>query len=174
RRLAAVGQLAAGVMHDVNNALNPIVAAAYLLNLHADDPEMVRHYAARIAAAAETGAATAARVGRMLRQEPVEDAEPRPIELATLADEVLAMTRPLWQQRARGGSIRLVRELEPGIWIRGVAGEVREALLNLVHNSLDAMEQGGTLTARSYISNGMAVLEVEDDGAGMPPEVADH
>ena len=63
RRLAAVGQLAAGVMHDVNNALNPIMAAAYLLEMNAENPAAVRDYAARIARAAETGAATAARVG---------------------------------------------------------------------------------------------------------------
>ncbi len=45
RRLAAVGQLAAGVMHDVNNALNPIMAAAYLLRHHAESPDAVRDYA---------------------------------------------------------------------------------------------------------------------------------
>ncbi|HLV26816.1 MAG TPA: ATP-binding protein [Gemmatimonadales bacterium] len=174
RRLAAVGLLAAGVMHDVNNALNPIVAAAYLLNLHADDPEMVRHYAARVAAAAETGAATAARVGRMLRQEPVEDAQERPIELSVLTDEVIAMTRPLWEQRARGGRVELVRQLEPGIWTMGVAGEVREALLNLVHNALDAMEDGGTLKVRCCASGDRAVLEVEDDGVGMDSDVVER
>ncbi len=62
KRLAAVGQLAAGVMHDVNNALNPIMAAAYLLRHHAESPDAVRDYAERIRMAAETGAATASRV----------------------------------------------------------------------------------------------------------------
>ena len=58
----------AGVMHDVNNALNPIMAAAYLLEANAENPAAVRDYAVRIAKAAETGAATAARVGRFIRQ----------------------------------------------------------------------------------------------------------
>src|SRR2546430_6385526 len=49
RRLAAIGQLAAGVMHDVNNALNPIMAAAYLLEANAENPGAVRDYAVRIA-----------------------------------------------------------------------------------------------------------------------------
>src|SRR5262249_58026388 len=47
RRLAAVGQLAAGVMHDVNNPLNPIMAAAYLLGAHAENPTAGRDYAGR-------------------------------------------------------------------------------------------------------------------------------
>ena len=58
-------------MHDVNNALNPIMAAAYLLEMNAENPAAVRDYAVRIARAAETGAATAARVGRFIRQEPL-------------------------------------------------------------------------------------------------------
>lgn len=174
RRLAAVGQLSAGVMHDVNNALNPIVAAAYLLDMHADDPAMVRHYAARIAAAAETGAATAARVGRFLRQEPLEDAEHRLVDLAAIADEVVAMTRPLWAERAAGGRVSLHRELVPDVRIRAVAGEIREALLNLVYNALDAMEGGGMLTVRTYHDGDSAVVEVQDNGIGMPPEIADQ
>ena len=81
RRLAAVGQLAAGVMHDVNNALNPIMAAAYLLEMNAENPAAVRDYAVRIARAAETGAATAARVGRFIRQEPLLGAREDVVDL---------------------------------------------------------------------------------------------
>jgi len=174
RQLAAIGQLAAGVMHDVNNALSPIMAAAHLLVLRADDPAAVRDYAARILKAAETGAATAARVGRFIRQEPVAGGQERCVDLATLADEVIAMTRPLWAERARGGPVRLERTMSVGVTVLGIAGEIREALLNLVQNALDAMPGGGTLGVTVRADGGEAVLEISDSGAGMTPEVRER
>jgi signal transduction histidine kinase len=174
RRLASVGQLAAGVMHDVNNALNPIVAAAHLLQMHADNPEKVRDYAIRIARAAETGAATASRVGRFLRQDPIALSSDASVDLAVITDEVIAMTRPIWAERVGGGSVLLNRSLSAGVFARAVAGEIREALLNLIQNALDAMKGGGTLgiTVRRDRSN--AIIEVHDTGHGMSPEVRDR
>jgi signal transduction histidine kinase len=176
RRLAAVGQLAAGVMHDVNNALNPIMAAAYLLEANAENPTAVRDYAVRIAKAAETGAATAARVGRFIRQEPLQSEREEDVDLSIVCDEVVAMTRPLWAERARGGTIHLERQLaDPAtVIVRGIAGEIREALLNLVQNALDAMVGGGTLGLRTYVTNGEARLEVRDSGIGMSAEVRER
>jgi PAS domain S-box-containing protein len=174
RRLAAVGQLAAGVMHDVNNALNPIMAAAYLLEANADKPDNVRDYAVRIAKAAETGAATAARVGRFIRQEPLQGVRDELVDLSTVCDEVVAMTRPLWAERARGGQIKLERQLASGAHVRGIAGELREALLNLVQNALDAMHTGGTLGIRTAVTDEQVELEVSDSGVGMTPEVRER
>lgn len=171
RRLAAVGQLAAGVMHDVNNALNPIMAAAFLLEANADNPESVRDYARRIAKAAETGAATASRVGRFIRQEPPQDPRGAPVVLADLVDEVTAMTRPLWAERSAGGIVQYVPDLDREVLVRGDAGELREALLNLVQNALDAMPEGGRLTIRTASFERESILEVSDSGVGMESEV---
>jgi PAS domain S-box-containing protein len=174
RRLAAVGQLAAGVMHDVNNALNPIMAAAYLLEANAENPAAVRDYAVRIAKAADTGAATAARVGRFIRQEPLQGVRDELVDLSTVCDEVVAMTRPLWAERARGGQIQLKRQLAAGAHVRGIAGELREALLNLVQNALDAMQTGGTLGIHTSIVDTHVQLEVADSGVGMSAEVRER
>lgn len=174
RRLAAVGQLAAGVMHDVNNALNPIMAAAYLLSANADHPEKVRDYAERIAKAAETGAATAARVGRFIRQEPLQGEREELVDLSLVCDEVVAITRPIWAERAKGGHIELESDLTPGAMVRGIAGELREALLNLVQNALDAMTGGGVLGIRTYMQNGDVAVEVRDSGVGMSAEVRER
>jgi PAS domain S-box-containing protein len=174
RRLAAVGQLAAGVMHDVNNALNPIMAAAFLLDANAENPAAVRDYAIRIAKAAETGAATAARVGRFIRQEPLQAEREEPVDLSLVCEEVVAMTQPLWAERARGGMIHLTRDLADVAMIRGIAGELREALLNLVQNALDAMDGGGTLGMRTRVTADAVHLEVSDSGIGMSAEVRER
>ena len=174
RRLAAVGQLAAGVMHDVNNALNPIMAAAHLLDLNADNPEAVRDYAARIARAAETGAATAERVGRFIRQDPLAAGREETVDLVVVANEVVAMTRPLWAERARGGVVHLSRADEDSVLARGIVGEIREAMLNLIQNALDAMPGGGMLSIITSICNDEACIEVRDTGAGMSAEVRDR
>jgi len=174
RRLAAVGQLAAGVMHDVNNALNPIMAAAYLLEMNAENPTAVRDYAVRIARAAETGAATAARVGRFIRQEPLLGLREQIVDLTVMVEEVVAMTRPLWQERAKGGIIRFEQTVAKGALIRGIAGELREALLNLVQNALDAMAGGGTLRIETTLSATEASVAVSDTGTGMSAEVRER
>ena len=175
RRLAAVGQLAAGVMHDVNNALNPIMAAAYLLRHHAESPDAVRDYADRISKAAEIGAATASRVGRFIRQEPVHPGGDVEVDLSALAEEVLDLTEPMRLQRSsESREVRIVRMFAEGVITRGLPGEIREALLNLVQNAIDAMPDGGTLTVRTAIEGSDACIAVRDTGVGMSAEVRER
>lgn len=175
RRLAAVGQLAAGVMHDVNNALNPIMAAAFLLRHHAESPDAVRDYSDRISKAAETAAATASRVGRFIRQDPVHAGGDESLDLTLLANEVLDLTEPMRRRRAGGQEIvRVVRQLDEPVQTRGLPGEIREALLSLVQNSIDAMPNGGTLTVRTYVDGTDACVAVEDDGEGMSEDVRER
>lgn len=175
RRLSAVGQLAAGVMHDVNNALNPIMAAAYLLRHHAESPEAVRDYADRIQKAAEIGAATASRVGRFIRQEPVHPGGDVEVDLSVLADEVLDLTEPMRLQRSsESREVRIVRLFAEGAVTRGIPGEIREALLNLVQNAIDAMPEGGTLTVRTATEGRDACIAVRDTGVGMTADVRER
>jgi signal transduction histidine kinase/ActR/RegA family two-component response regulator len=175
RRLAAIGQLAAGVMHDVNNALNPIMAAAYLLRHHAESPDAVRDYADRIRKAAETGAATASRVGRFIRQEPMHGGADEVLDLSALAEEVLQLTEPMRQRRPGDETqVRVVREQGVGVLTRGIPGEIREALFNLVSNAMDAMPRGGTLTVRTSVGQETSYVVVQDDGEGMSEEVRER
>ncbi len=175
RRLAAIGQLAAGVMHDVNNALNPIMAAAYLLRHHAESPDAVRDYADRIRKAAETGAATASRVGRFIRQEPMHGGADEVLDLSALAEEVLQLTEPMRQRRPGDENlVRVIRDHGVGVLTRGIPGEIREALFNLVSNAMDAMPRGGTLTVTTAVGGETAHVVVQDDGQGMSEEVRER
>ncbi|MGV3710043.1 MAG: ATP-binding protein [Gemmatimonas sp.] len=175
RRLAAVGQLAAGVMHDVNNALNPIMAAAYLLRLHADNPDAVRDYAERIGKAAETGAATASRVGRFIRQDPSTGDATQIVDLSVLTEEVLAFTQPLRaERRGDGVQVDVIREYHIGACTRGLAGEIREALLNLVQNAMHAMPNGGRVIARTGVTEDESWVAIVDNGQGMSDDVRER
>lgn len=175
RRLAAVGQLAAGVMHDVNNALNPIMAAAYLLRVHADNPDAVRDYAERIGKAAETGAATASRVGRFIRQDPSTGDATQIVDLSVLTEEVLAFTQPLRSERRGDGlQVEIVRQYYAGACTRGLAGEIREALLNLVQNAMHAMPGGGRVIARTGVTDHEAWVAIVDNGQGMSDDVRER
>jgi signal transduction histidine kinase len=175
-RLAAVRQLASGVLHDINNVLNPIMAAAYLLQNSAENPAAVRDYTARIAKAVEMGAATAARVGRFIRQEPLQGIGAEElVDLSSVADEVAGMTRQSWAERATGGPVHFQDDLAGGALVRGIAGELRAAVLSLVQNALDAMAaRGGTLGLRTKVTADTAILEVSDTGSGMSPEVRER
>ncbi len=175
RRLSAVGQLAAGVMHDVNNALNPIMAAAYLLRHHAESPTAVRDYADRIRQAAETAAATASRVGRFIRQEPLHAGGDESIDLSELGNEVLDLTEPTRARRVSAtAGIQTTREMAQPVRTRGLPGEIREALLSLVQNAVDAMPSGGTLSVRTYDEGDDACIAVSDNGLGMSEAVRER
>jgi signal transduction histidine kinase len=175
-RLAAVRQLASGVLHDINNVLNPIMAAAYLLQANAENPAAVRDYTERIAKAVELGAATAGRVGRFIRQEPLQGIGAEElVDLSAVADEVATMTRPSWAERAAGGPVQFRDDLVGGALVRGIAGELRVAVLNLVQNALDSMAtRGGTLGLSTKVDADTAILEVSDTGAGMSPDVRER
>jgi CheY-like chemotaxis protein/anti-sigma regulatory factor (Ser/Thr protein kinase) len=113
-------------------------------------------------------------VGRFIRQEPLQGMRDELLDLSVVCDEVVAMTRPLWAERARGGQIQLNRDLTERAHVRGIAGEIREALLNLVQNALDAMQSGGTLTLRTRIVGDHVDLEIGDSGVGMTAEVRER
>jgi signal transduction histidine kinase len=156
--------------------LNPIMAAAYLLQANAENPAAVRDYTARIAKAVELGAATAGRVGRFIRQEPLQGIGAEElVDLSAVADEVATMTRPSWAERAGGGPVQFRDDLVGGALVRGIAGELRAAVLNLVQNALDAMAtHGGTLGLTTKVAGDTAVLEVSDTGSGMAPDVRER
>lgn len=175
RRLAAVGQLAAGVMHDVNNVLNPILAAAYLIDSFAGDAEAVKEYTKRIVRAAEMGVSRLTRLRQFIRQEPVDSADLEDlVDLAQAVDEVLTLAAPLWGGRDSGAAVRVERDLASGTVIRGLSAELRAAVLNLVQNAVDAMPGGGTLSLSTAVREGWAVVRVRDTGTGMDPETRRH
>jgi len=175
-RLRALGQMASGVAHDINNALSP--ASLYTQSLLEREPGLssrARLQLENIQRAIDDVAATVGRMNDFSRQREAQ-AVLKPVALNALLRQVADMTRARWSDMAlqRGVVIRLQVDAAPGLPdVMGVESEIREALVNLVFNAVDAMPQGGDLALRTALAPDAARpvrLEVADSGVGMDDE----
>lgn len=173
-RLRALGQMASGVAHEINNALVPILAFAELLE-NSSDPD-VRVAAPHVRRAVEDIVATVRRLQAFYRPHH-HDEVLESVQVNEIVRQVIAMTRPRWYDmpQKEGITIRLTMALDESLPpIAGVASELREALTNLLFNAVDAIlakgEKQGTIALRSYREGGQVVVEVQDDGIGMDEE----
>jgi signal transduction histidine kinase/ActR/RegA family two-component response regulator len=169
-KLSALGELASGVAHNFNNTLTGILARAQLL-LDANDMRDVRRGLSIIIQTAEDGAKTVKRIQDFARQR--RDQDFVPIDVDQLMLEVAEITRPRWKDHAEAENvhIKLVRQIGSNAVIMGDAGELREVLVNMVFNAVDAMPDGGTLTLSTQEAADEVVLTVADTGVGMGEDV---
>jgi CheY-like chemotaxis protein len=187
-RLRALGQMASGVAHDINNALSPV--AIYTESLLEREPglsDRARSYLTTIQRAIGDVAQT---VGRMREFSRPRDSELAlvPIDLNRIVGEVIELTRVRWRDvpQERGIVVDLRTELlQPLPSVLGTDSEIRDALTNLIFNAVDAMPEGGVLTVRTrdprsdegvHGNERTAVvhLEVSDTGIGMEEETRRH
>jgi signal transduction histidine kinase/ActR/RegA family two-component response regulator len=177
-RLRALGQMASGIAHDINNALSP--AALYaesLLERNTSLNAQARDSLIVIQRAIEGAAHTVARMREFYRP---RDRELTlvPVDLNALLSQVVDLTRARWHdmELERGALIELRLNLAQSLPpVLGAEAEIRDALTNLVLNAVDAMPTGGTLTlsssARAAPGADEVIVEVRDGGVGMSEEV---
>jgi signal transduction histidine kinase/ActR/RegA family two-component response regulator len=179
-RLRALGQMASGIAHDINNAISPIsLYTDTLLEREPQLSERARGYLVTIQRAIEDVAQTVARMREFYRPREQQLVLAR-VALNRLIGEVLDLTRARWSDlpQQRGIVIRQQTDLAPNLpEIMGAEGEIRDALTNLVFNAVDAMPEGGTLTLRSREASTeggepyrQVRVEVCDTGIGMSEE----
>jgi len=169
--LSAIGKLASGMAHHLNNLFAVILGRLEILLVKAPTAPDARRYIEIIQRAAQDGAEVVRRVQRFSRVQPVSRATP--VDLNQLAQEVLELTRPRWHNEAQLRQIRIDTELHLG-GIKAVAGELaplREVLMSLVLNAIDAMPGGGQLTLRTWSDTKEVHCAVSDTGSGMTDEV---
>ena len=168
--LSAIGKLASGMAHHLNNLFAVILGRLETLQSKVPDPE-ARRYLEIVQRAAQDGAEVVRRVQRFSRVQPVS--RTMPVDLNQLAQEVLDLTRPRWHNEALLRQIRIDTALDLGS-IQPVAGELaplREVLMNLVLNAIDAMPDGGRLGVKTWADEQGVHCDVSDSGAGMSDEV---
>ncbi len=168
--LSAIGKLASGMAHHLNNLFAVILGRLETLLVKVPDQE-ARRYLEIVQRAAQDGAEVVRRVQRFSRVQPVSRTVP--VDLNQLAQEVLELTRPRWHNEALLRQIRIDTALDLGT-IRPVAGELaplREVLMNLLLNGIDAMPDGGRLILKTWMTGPDVHCAVSDTGAGMSEEV---
>ncbi len=169
-KLRALGELAAGVAHDFNNNLGIILGRTQLLQMRITDPELSSGLNVIRQAAMDAGEAVR-RIQQFSRVR--EDRAHEVVDLPALAGEVIEITRGKWKNDAerRGVKVDVGIEVQDPRPILGSLAEIREALTNLIFNSVDALPKGGTITIRCRSEADASILEVIDNGVGMTEDV---
>ena len=180
-RLRVLGQMASGIAHDINNAITP--AGLYAESLLEGEPNLsarARNSLETIQRALDDVAHTVSRMREFCRQRKPNQ-EFVPVDLNRIVGQVIDLSRARWNDmpQKRGIVIMVNFEAMPRLpMMMGLESEIREALINIVFNGVDAMPQGGTLTLRTGVGHGAKVgpvpgksnqvmVEVADTGAGM-------
>jgi signal transduction histidine kinase len=181
-RLRALGQMASGIAHDINNAISPIALYTEALLEHETTlSERARGYLTMIQRAIDDASHT---VGRMREFSRPRERDPQlsDVELNPLVQQVIDLTRARWNDLAQRRGVMIEVRAELGVdlqSIRGAENEIRDALSNLVLNAVDALPQGGVIEVMTRMSSltgshgniePCVILEVRDNGVGMDEE----
>jgi len=166
RRMSAGSRLTRGVAHEVKNPINAIVLHLHLLQnkLQQADPSTRRHM--------DIIGSEIHRLDRVV-QILVDFTRPRDLkleetDLRKLLDDVMLLAAPDAEQRG----VRMIRDLpNQTLPIKVDCDFIKQAILNIVINGVQAMQEGGTLTISARREEGVAVTEIRDTGNGIPREV---
>ncbi|HEV7681034.1 MAG TPA: ATP-binding protein [Pyrinomonadaceae bacterium] len=167
-KMAALGELSFGVAHNVNNTLTGILGRAQLL-LRTKDAEKTSAGIEMIIKSAEDGAHIIRRIQDFARRQPSRKFEA--VSVAGLMKDVCEMSRPRWESPVDGPQIRLALVADCTASVLGDAVELREVLVNMIYNAIDAMPSGGEIRMSSQETSGRVVLSIADNGTGMTPDV---
>jgi CheY-like chemotaxis protein len=169
-KLSAVGSLASGVAHDFNNCLAVICGRAELMLKYTPDAK-TRRGLELIVQSARDGAKTVKRIQDFARQRQDRDFET--VSVDQLLSDVGEITRPRWKGAAEAAGTQIdfaLRNLS-GAHVLGDASELRDVLVNMIFNAVEAMPGGGRLALSARQDDEKVVVTVEDTGCGMSPEV---
>lgn len=172
-KLRALGQLASGVAHDVNNDLAAILGRVQRLMRNPDFSEMRSEFEV-IETAALDSAQTVRRIQNFARQQGQADFEP--VDLNGLVRDAIEITRTRWLDDAHSRGIKYTVEFEAAnlLPILGDGSQLREVFVNLIINAIDAMPQGGALRVSSVDAGSEVSVRFADEGVGIPRRIRER
>jgi len=164
-RLATIGQLAAGVAHELNEPLGNILGFAQLAQKHPDIPAPVVRDFEKIVTTSLQAREIVKKLMLFARQMPPQKTQ---VNLNAVVAEGLYFL----ESRCSRSGVALVRDLSGDLpEIVADPAQLNQVLVNLVVNAIQAMPEGGTLTVATRAADDHVLLSVEDNGVGMSQEV---
>ncbi len=167
-KMAALGELAFGVAHNVNNSLAAILGRAQLL-LRTTDPAKMATGLEMIIKGADDGAHIIRRIQDFARQQPSHEFQV--VSISQLMKDAWEMTRPRWESRRGAVEIRFALDSDCSAFVMGDPVELREVLVNIIYNAVDALPRGGEIRLSAAETKGRVIVSIADTGTGMRPEV---
>jgi CheY-like chemotaxis protein/anti-sigma regulatory factor (Ser/Thr protein kinase) len=175
-RLGALGQMASGIAHDFNNALTPILGYSQILIQQLEDkPDMERaiHNLQTMMTAAMDATNIVSRLREFYRHRDPSECM-LAVDFNAIIKETITLTQPKWKDQAQstGISVNIVTEFEEDLPpVMGNETELREVLINLILNAVDAMPEGGILSLCTKSNGKSIIIEISDTGIGMSDDI---
>jgi PAS domain S-box-containing protein len=175
-KLAVAGRLAATIAHEIHNPLDSVANLLYLLQHDPKDGE-AKHFLD----IAQSELARVTQISRAMLSLYRESKAPVPVNLKEMIDDLLL----LMDGRFNALGVTVTSDLPPGILVEGFPAELRQVFTNLITNAAEATGQGGTVLVRAIrqsagldptgkmIDEG-ALIEIVDNGPGIPPNIRDR
>jgi PAS domain S-box-containing protein len=168
-RMASVGVLAAGVAHEINNPLTYVITNLELAHTQLRlQGEALEPIAGEVAKALEGSERVRVIVRHLKTFSRADEEQLGPVDVRDVLETSIAMASNEIRHRAR-----LTRELEPVPGVRANEGRLAQVFVNVLVNAAQALPEDGEegeIRVRSRVEAGAVVVEVEDTGAGIPPE----
>ena len=170
-KLRALGLMTSGIAHDFNNMLAIITGNIDLIENEEDKDKILK----KIQIIKKTAKGSAKTIKRLQKYVKTKDDMllPRTINLNDLVKEAIEMSIPIWKDgpQEKGLNVEIVDKLtEDEVIIHGDDADLREAVINMIFNSVDAMPQGGKIHIATYTKDESIYLELSDSGIGMDEE----
>ncbi|HMK36922.1 MAG TPA: ATP-binding protein [Desulfomonilaceae bacterium] len=170
-KLASLGELAAGIAHEINNPVAVMVEeAGWIQDLLEDDDlkasSNLEEFKQSLNQIRTQGVRCKQITHKLLSFARKTDPRPQCIQMNDLIQEVVG----LCQQRARYATIKIVTELDPDLPHISVSPtEIQQVVMNLINNSMDAINgRGGTVKVKTSFTGDHVIVDVADDGPGIP------
>jgi PAS domain S-box-containing protein len=162
-RLAALSRLTSGVAHEIKNPLNAIALHLEVLKSRLEDAEPEVGVISREIKRLDNVVKTFLNFNKPLELKITS------LNLTALVEDVATLVAP----DANSKGIAMETDLDSGAWVSGDQDLLKQAVLNVVVNAMEAMREGGRLRIRTEVANGESAITVADNGPGIPAEARD-